>query len=257
MLHGIKLLGQDETSRMNPPPSPLAPPLPIRQVPFSPDEPSAFDSPFRIALIFCGGIAFSLLFSVGVYYAHLDSVAAPTGSGNGGSALSLVTLSMLLFPCAVYAASLYLYKAIKQQRRARHLVCACIAVVFGIGFVVAMRVGQKERLAAFPAIAERSRPLVDAIERYLRDNGVPPPSLEALVPRYLSAVPDTGMRAYPRYEYEIDPEYWHGNPWVLYIKTPNIGLNFDRFIYLPLQNYDAFANIRAFERMGDWAYEHE
>jgi len=47
------------------------------------------------------------------------------------------------------------------------------------------------------------------------------------------------MAAYPRYEYRSSARTadFDGNPWVLVVRTPSGGINFDQFLYYPLQNY--------------------
>jgi hypothetical protein len=56
---------------------------------------------------------------------------------------------------------------------------------------------------AFAALAERSRPIVSAIQAYTRENGRPPESLDDLVPRQIDRIPSTRMPAYPAYEYSV------------------------------------------------------
>ena len=47
-------------------------------------------------------------------------------------------------------------------------------------------------------------PLVAAIDAYQADHdGSPPPALQALAPRYLPAVPGTGVRNEPDFSYQI------------------------------------------------------
>ncbi len=92
--------------------------------------------------------------------------------------------------------------------------------------------------ASFHDLAERSMPLVKAVRAYEAAEGHPPKSLEELVPKYLDAVPSTGLAAYPAYEIHMGNEssMWKGNPWVLCVPVGR-GLNFDLFLYFPNQNY--------------------
>lgn len=54
------------------------------------------------------------------------------------------------------------------------------------------------------AAAKRARPLIEAIQRYEVDNGVPPVSLDALVPNYIKRIPRTGhLRGSPDFEYDV------------------------------------------------------
>jgi hypothetical protein len=57
------------------------------------------------------------------------------------------------------------------------------------------------RKARFARAAERSRPLVDAIKRYVQEHGQPPETLAVLVPAYLVRVPRTGLLDYPNFIY--------------------------------------------------------
>jgi len=120
-------------------------------------------------------------------------------------------------------------------------------------------VGKKVRSAAFDNLAERSAPLISAISRYIDDRGAPPQTLDELVPDYLSEIPKTGIMAYSEYRYEVgeDTERYEGNPWILRVFTPSGGINFDEFMYFPLQNYPDRGYGGSFERVGDWAYLHE
>lgn len=54
-----------------------------------------------------------------------------------------------------------------------------------------------------------------------------------------------------------DSERWDDNPWVLYVYTPSGGINFDKFLYFPLQNYPSNGYGGVLRRIGDWAYVHE
>ena len=77
--------------------------------------------------------------------------------------------------------------------------CLCFFAFSLLGITL----GNKIRSSAFHDLAERSTPLVSAIERYIHDRGVPPESLNQLIPDYLSEIPNTGMMAYPEYQYEV------------------------------------------------------
>ena len=114
-------------------------------------------------------------------------------------------------------------------------------------------------MEAFRDLAERSMPLVDAVEAFeLAENRLPA-TLQELVPRYLPEVPVTGMATYPSYDLLTgeDAEVWFDNPWVLRVHTGRGGINFDEFLYFPLQNYPQKVGGDRFERLGGWAYLHE
>jgi hypothetical protein len=64
---------------------------------------------------------------------------------------------------------------------------------------------------------ERYDQVVNAIEKYQEDHGAYPPDLEALVPEYLSRVPDVYIRAGWWLEYSPDPEHEAGAPFTFYV----------------------------------------
>jgi hypothetical protein len=106
-------------------------------------------------------------------------------------------------------------------------------------------------------LASRSEALVGAIRSFAEREGRPPTDLQELVPKYFARIPKTGMPAYPDYRYSTEPSRWKGNPWVLYIDCTSGGINFDMFIYFPLQNYPETGYGGSLERIGEWAYVHE
>ena len=122
-----------------------------------------------------------------------------------------------------------------------------------------LMLGGKVRNSAFHDLAVRSTALVSAIEKHIDDHGSPPESLNHLVPEYLIEIPNTGMMAYSEYRYEVGEkaERFEGNPWVLRVFTSSGGINFDEFMYFPLQNYPENGYGGSFERVGQWAYLHE
>lgn len=150
---------------------------------------------------------------------------------------------------------LLIVRRLRKPALAWLLASVCfLPLAFG-GFLL----GKKVRSSAFHDLAERSAPLVSAISRYIDDHGAPPQSLNELVPDYLSEIPKTGIMAYSEYRYEVgeNAERYEGNPWVLRVFTPSGGINFDEFMYFPLQNYPDRGYGGSFERVGNWAYLHE
>jgi hypothetical protein len=108
------------------------------------------------------------------------------------------------------------------------------------------------RRAGLARVAERSRPLVAAIEAYAAEHGRPPPSLDALVPGYIGHIPATGIGARPQFRYFTrgTAATYKNNEWMLSATPPTVVMAFDTFVYLPRQNYgDA-----GFSRIGAWGY---
>ena len=108
-------------------------------------------------------------------------------------------------------------------------------------------------------MADRSSTLITAIEHYKKEKGNPPKTLAELVPNYLPNIPSTKMGAYPEYEYHTGKEAlnYDGNPWVIVIQTPSGGINWDLFMYFPLQNYPKRGYGGSLEKIKNWAYVHE
>ncbi len=133
------------------------------------------------------------------------------------------------------------------------------ATVLTVATVAGLRLGGTVRMAAFHRLAERSAPIVQAIRAHESRHGASPADLAALVPEFLPNIPSTGMAAYPRYEYYAGEEAarYNGNPWALVVFTPSGGINFDQFMYFPLQNYPDSGYGGWVERIADWAYVHE
>lgn len=136
------------------------------------------------------------------------------------------------------------------------LFAAAIYVPLAIGGLL---LGHQIRFWGFDRLAQRSAPLVSAIRSYETAHGQPPPALSALVPTFLPQVPRTGMMAYPDYHYFVgkDAQHYDKNPWALVIFTPSGGINFDQFMYFPLQNYPESGYGGTLVRIRDWAYVHE
>lgn len=136
------------------------------------------------------------------------------------------------------------------------LILAVAYISLAIGGLV---LGSWIRSHGFQRLALRSAPLVSAIRAYAEDHGRPPSTLGELVPRYLPRVPSTGMMAYPDYRYYVgtNAASYEGNPWALVVHAPSGGINFDKFIYFPMQNYPTRGYGGSLERVEDWAYVHE
>ena len=164
---------------------------------------------------------------------------------------------MSSFPTALIGLVLVFFK---EYRKPAITLFACSTVLLCLSILILTGgMIQNMRHSAFVKLEQRSKPLVKAIEQFNKDNNHPPKDLNELCPKYISQIPSTGMNAYPTYQYEVNTSKtdWEGNPWVLYINTPNGMINFDRFIYLPNQNYPESIQGERLEKIGSWAYLHE
>jgi len=141
------------------------------------------------------------------------------------------------------------FAAIFSKHRKASLVWWLAAAVYlplsAGGFIL----GKDIRMAAFHNLSVKSVPLVNAIHNYSDDKGHPPTSLDDLVPDYLDEIPKTRMMAYSKYRYLVgeSANRYEDNPWVLEVFTPSGGINFDKFMYFPLQNYPQHGHGGAFE----------
>jgi len=175
---------------------------------------------------------------------------------------SLLHLLMFLIPpfCgSVLAVPVSLFLLVfRKSRQYGITILTCALVYFLIGHA-SLRFSSSIRMNGFQQIAVRSEPLVNAIFSFAKKEGRPPASLGELAPKYMAKIPQTGMPAYPTYQYQssTDTNRWHGNPWVLYVNCSSGGINFDMFIYYPLQNYPERGHGGWLERIGKWAYVHE
>jgi hypothetical protein len=136
----------------------------------------------------------------------------------------------------------------KQYRRYAVL-SLVLAVIFipcyagGIFWELQIRFEQMEH------VAERGRPIVDAIEAFEKKNGHPPGSLDELVPDYLDTLPTTGIGACPEFYYHTGkPNVNEGNEWILSAIPPCVA-GFDDFRYFPRQNYPEGSAL-----IGTWVY---
>lgn len=181
--------------------------------------------------------------------------------GPVGSYYLIMLPGFLIFPALgalayLLASPVLLIPRDSRRQRLRHCGLCLVLVVCTIA---GMRWTGSIRNEAFHRLAQHSSGLVTAIKNYERSRGLPPPSLDALVPDFLVTVPGTGMAAYPAYTYLAGDaaRRYEQNPWVLIVPTPYGGINFDKFLFFPRQNYPQKGCGGWLQRMGDWGYVHE
>ncbi|MCA8954176.1 MAG: hypothetical protein KDE27_32005 [Planctomycetes bacterium] len=141
----------------------------------------------------------------------------------------------------------------------RHGAGLCVAgiAVLAVWFTLLL-LARQARSFAFARCAARAGDLVGAIERYRQIYGHAPDRLAELVPTLLSAVPGTGMPAYPEFDYArlpakpgaptADPDF------ELTISCPTAFLSFDLFVYQPLAVEQRVSPGWSRPRYGDWIY---
>lgn len=145
----------------------------------------------------------------------------------------------------------------KRIRKIAFIVLIASILYLIIGFYCG-RIGGRVRIYEFKQFAIRSKPLISAIYIYEKKYGHPPEKLENLVPEFLDKIPETGMKAYPKYEYQIiSQDTAIADRWKIRISTPTVGIGFDEFIYYPSKDYPEKDSSGWYERVEDWAYYHE
>ncbi len=127
---------------------------------------------------------------------------------------------------------------------------AGLGVFIGICFVGV--VSSTWRMTAFRWATHRAQPLVAAIERYERENGNPPPDLNALVPQYLDRLPGR----LPPFKLVVTNNY-PPNEWILKADVSSGISNWDALLFLPHENYEDFEWGGWIRRLDAWGYLHE
>jgi hypothetical protein len=153
--------------------------------------------------------------------------------------------------------SLLLCLSKKTRALGVHALAYALAVTISVHMGVAF--DRTIRLHEFEQLGERSAPLIAALEAFVDDKGVPPPSLVALVPEYLEQVPSTGMAAYPDYALLVDNDHT-GNAWALRVGATASPFDlhwFEKFVYLPNGAYDRYEAHGVYKPLGEWAYFYE
>lgn len=170
-------------------------------------------------------------------------------------------LGILLTFGAFYVALTRAVKAIQnRQRPPLPFYCAilfCVTIVAPWICLHSLTSNWPTRRTGLEAAARRAKPLIAAIEKYKADEGHAPENLQALVPKYITRVPQTGMVSYPVFHYSRDN--WGDGAlqfYTLRVKT-GFALNYDSFNYFSSRKYSTEMYGGTVERIGDWAYVHE
>ena len=180
-----------------------------------------------------------------------------------GITLWFSVLTVFCMLIAVPASIFFFVQALYRWRRKGELLrgfsisvaCLCLAALW----FVSVLAGEYFRHNAFVRASHVGDQVVQALAQYKLKTGHYPEELGALVPEYLSALPYTGMIGYPEFTYAKDRNDLEAKPgsYELRINCPSGGINFDRFIYWPSQQYPRKIQHKPAERIGNWAYVHE
>ncbi|MCY3003048.1 MAG: hypothetical protein NTV21_14695 [Planctomycetota bacterium] len=107
------------------------------------------------------------------------------------------------------------------------------------------------RELALERLVRRSEPVVAALRAFEARNGLPPPSLDALVPEFLPSIPATGIPDASSYAYEFEPASDNSPPsWRLGIKLGGI-FDFDELV-LTSDGKPWLFNEFSDTRIGEW-----
>ncbi|MCB9876509.1 MAG: hypothetical protein H6835_02815 [Planctomycetes bacterium] len=131
----------------------------------------------------------------------------------------------------------------------------CCALMLLLGFVVVDLVGDRLRRLGFENAAERARPLVAALQRYVEERGAPPEQVGDLVPKALDRMPEK----LPELKVLIGDEAMHtyGTRWALEADVSTGSFNWDRWVWLPKGAAPMSRDDRTSQRTGDWWWVRE
>lgn len=141
----------------------------------------------------------------------------------------------------------------KGKERVFTLVVICFLAFFLFAHPNFSSLRERAWSTAFHQVIHAGTPLVKAIEQYEADhNGAPPPSLNALVPTYISAIPGTGIRAFPAFRYNVYRGHVYEGRWALNVPCPRAILDFSYFEYMENESNRNIGELH--ERQGHWIY---
>jgi hypothetical protein len=180
---------------------------------------------------------------------------------NGYIAGALLFLAPLLLLPAAWSCAIAVLSAVVglfPRLRQASLVTLCCCLIFVSTYYSGSYAAGLVRRSIFISAAVRGTPLVRAIQKYEDNNGYPPPSLNSLLPEYLSSIPQTGFATTPYFAYHI---YNKGNRkfeprWEVVVNPAELPTS-DALVYWPEANYPATLPEGDIERLGRWAYIHD
>jgi hypothetical protein len=136
----------------------------------------------------------------------------------------------------------------------------CIVIQIGLYRIVPLF---KHR--ACLKIVSQGQTIIDTINSYKNDNGKYPDTLNALIPKYINKIPETGIRGFPFFEYELlnpaeykyqVPEMGNKQIYELRVKLERL-FKWDRVFYWPVEKYPNSIYGGDIEKIGKWAYVDE
>lgn len=189
------------------------------------------------------------LLVLGWEHAYLAKLQPPPRSIDTHLLLLLLNLS----PIALIALLIsFTIKGHRLKRLPVHLLL-CAAIAFLMYYSSSTHFSRRDAAwsSAFHNLDSQSRPLIAAIKDYQHNHhGAPPESLDDLVPRYLTAIPSTGITAFPNYHY-----FAHDNTWTLRVQCPRGSfVDLSCYEYMWPERGEYVGNPEIVERNGGWVY---
>lgn len=163
------------------------------------------------------------------------------------------SLEVVVFFVVVYSA-IHVLVALLVMLVSRKWGAYFPAIMLGVllGGLAGLQAGTAMRMKAYELAGDRAVVLISAIGHYIETTGAPPERLEQLVPDFVEAIP-AGLPPLEMVTGEAAVKGFYGNQWALLFRAGS-GLNWDRLVYMPRQNYE---QVESKTLLGRWAYIHE
>ncbi len=211
---------------------------------------------FVLALVWIDGAAATLLYALG--HAGTQTVSYDTAYDclfcHGLILLPLLAWGELGWGVAFAAVAVVCGLLFRKRRDLRAFFV--VAALVSLSMIGALRTSEASmrwiEWRSMAQVAQRAETLRNAIHAYHRAHEEYPQDLSVLVPRFIQAIPNTGLGISPRFLYELGAPEFAGIPYVLAVAVSQGGLDDDLFVYAP---FDAVVRLsRQIEgvRVGDW-----
>jgi len=170
-----------------------------------------------------------------------------------------VLLGLLVCAILIVVSIISLLLCFNRSTRKVSLLIFISSISIIVFSVLGFKLRENVRIWEFKHLSKRSIPLINAINLYKKKENKLPNKLSNLIPNYITKLPNTGMAAYPKYNYSIrkNGDELNGNDWILSVDCPRGVLNWDVFFYLSNQKYPKRAFGGTIVKVENWAYVHE
>ncbi len=122
-----------------------------------------------------------------------------------------------------------------------------------IGLVLGVYASEKLRMHGFELMAERAKPVTEAMKDYVKETGEVPPSVAELIPDYLPQMP----AKLPAFEIIREPAQLNNfgvDQWALQAVVSSGLVQWDWLIYHPAEIYSEIENGLSVKQVGNWGY---